>query len=466
MYGFFYLYRRNTPLNNRTMLDRIVKKYIESLHLIPEGARVVVALSGGADSVTLMDILHRLDYYCIGAHVNFHLRGEESDRDAAFSHQLCRDLGVPFYKTDLYAAEYAEQQGMSVEMAARELRYDWFEKLRKEQGAVAVAVAHHRDDSVETVLLNLIRGTGIRGLTGIKPRNGHVVRPLLCCTREDVLEYIEQRGLAFVTDRSNLLNEYRRNKIRLDVLPLLESIQPSVRESIARTMDHLGETEILYEQAIDEAKARLCPVNISGKYELPLKISLSALELEKAPQSVLYEMLSDYGFGRADVQSVWKNRWGTSGRAFFSHTHRLFFDRDCIIVSELPMQENAEYPLDETQTSISEPVKLKGGFLKPGKDCKISISKSMAYLDADKLLFPLTIRHPKKGDNFIPFGMHGRKLISDYCIDCKLNALEKEDLWLLCSGKDIVWVIGERIDNRFRVDDMTKRVYHLSVDPS
>lgn len=448
------------------MLDRIVKKYIESLKLLPEGARVVVALSGGADSVALMDILHRLDYYCIGAHVNFHLRGEESDRDAAFSHQLCRDLGVPFYKTDLYAAEYAEQEGLSVEMAARDMRYKWFEQLRKDQGAVAVAVAHHRDDSVETVLLNLIRGTGIRGLTGIKPRNGHVVRPLLCCDREAVLEYIEQRGLSFVTDRSNLLNEYRRNKIRLDVLPLLESIQPSVRESIARTMDHLRETEVLYEQAIDEAKARLCPGLKGGSIELPLRISLSALEQEKAPQSVLYELLSEYGFGRVDVQSVWKNRWGTSGRVYFSHTHRLVFDRDCILVTEIPDQEVTEFTLVETQTSMSEPFNLKCGFVNPGKDYKISTSKSMAFLDADKLLFPLTIRHPKKGDNFIPFGMHGRKLISDYCIDRKFNAIEKEELWLLCSGKDVVWVVGERIDNRFRVDDMTKRVYQLSIDPS
>jgi tRNA(Ile)-lysidine synthase len=447
------------------MLHRTVKKYIESQNLLPEGARVIIALSGGPDSVVLMDVMHRLDYACIGAHVNFHLRGEESDRDAAFSHQLCRDLGVPFYKSDLYAAEYAEEEGVSVEMAARELRYRWFEQLRKEQGAVAVAVAHHRDDSVETVLLNLIRGTGIRGLTGIKPRNGNVIRPLLCCGREDVLEYIEQRGLAFVTDRSNLLNEYRRNKIRLDVLPLLESIQPSVRDSIARTMDHLGETEVLYDQAIEEAKTRLCPDWKKGLAQ-PLRISISALELEKVPQSILYELLSDYGFGRLDVQSVWKNRFNGSGKIYFSHTHRLVFDRDCLLVTEIPIQEIMEYPLDETQASVNEPVSMRCDFVKPGKDYKISTSKSMAFLDADKLLFPLTIRHPKKGDNFIPFGMHGRKLVSDYCIDRKFNALEKEELWLLCSGKDIVWVIGERIDNRFRVDDMTKRVYQLSVDPS
>jgi tRNA(Ile)-lysidine synthase len=445
------------------VLHRTVKKYIELQNLLPEGARVIVALSGGADSVSLMDILYRLEYACIGAHVNFHLRGEESDRDAAFSHQLCRNLGVPFYKTDLYAEEYAEQEGISVEMAARELRYRWFEQLRKEQGAVAVAVAHHRDDSVETVLLNLIRGTGIRGLTGIKPRNGNIVRPLLCCDREAVLEYLEQRGLTYVTDRTNQLNEYRRNKIRNEVLPLLESIQPSVRESIGRTMDHLGETEVLYERALDEAKSRLCP-DWKKANTGTLRISLSALEQEKVPQSLLYELLSEYGFGRLDVQNLWKNRFNGSGKVYFSHTHRLVFDREYLLVTDIPAQEVAEFPLDETQTSIQEPFTMRCEFVRPGKDFQISKSKSMAYLDADKLLFPLTIRHPHKGDNFIPFGMHGRKLISDFCIDRKLNVLEKEELWLLCSGKDVVWVVGERIDNRFKVEASTKSIYHLCVD--
>lgn len=442
------------------MLHRTVKKFIESQNLLPEGSRVIVALSGGADSVALIDILHRLEYSCIGAHVNFHLRGEDSDRDAAFSHQVCRDLGIPFYKTDLYAAEYAEEEGISVEMAARELRYRWFEQLRRDQGAVAVAVAHHRDDSVETVLLNLIRGTGIRGLTGIKPRNGNIVRPLLCCDREDVLEYIQQRGLTFVTDKTNALNEYRRNKIRNEVLPLLESIQPSVRESIGRTMDHLNETEVLYEGALEDAKKRIC-LDLKRDF---LKISIPALELEKVPQSLLYEILSDYGFGRLDVQNIWKNRMGGSGKIHFSHTHRLVFDRDCMLVTEIPPLDEAEFPLEEGQNTLKEPFPMRCDMLKSVKDFPFSTSKSMAYLDADKLLFPLVIRHPRKGDNFIPFGMHGRKLISDYCIDRKMNALEKEALWLLCSGKDVVWVIGERIDNRFRIDEATKRIFQLSVD--
>jgi len=413
----------------------------------------------------MTEILHRLGYNCIGAHVNFHLRGDESDRDAAFSQKLCQDLGIPFYKTDLYAEEYARENGVSVEMAARELRYRWFEQLRREQDAVAVAVAHHRDDSIETALLNLIRGTGIRGLTGIKPRNGNVVRPMLCCDREAILEYLQKQGLNYVTDRTNLLSEYRRNKIRNEVLPLLESIQPSVRESIARTMDHLGETEILYERALDEARKRLSP-DVRQRGEYPFRIALNALERESAPQSILYEVLSDYGCGRMDVQQIWKNRFNGSGKTYYSATHRLVFDRENLLVTEIPSQEDFEYQLEEFNGVIQEPFPLQCEFFKNDVNFHLSSSKSVACLDADKLLYPLTIRHPRKGDSFVPFGMHGHKLISDYCIDKKFTTPEKEALWLLCSGKDIVWLVGERMDNRFRVQESTRRICQLRVNLS
>ena len=463
MYDLFYLYRTIGFQNTGIMLHRTVRKFIESNKLLPEGGRVIVALSGGADSVALLDILHRLGYTCIGAHVNFHLRGDESDRDAAFSHHFCVQLGIPFYKTDLYAEKYADEEGVSVEMAARTMRYKWFEQLRKEQSAVAVAVAHHKDDSIETVLLNLIRGTGIRGLTGIKARNGSIVRPLLCCNREDVLDYIQQNNLSFVTDRTNLLNEYRRNKIRNEVLPLLESIQPSVRESISRTIDHLNETEIVYEKALEEAKDRICPTWRKTSYS-PFSISLTALELEKAPQSILYELLSDFGFGRMDVGTIWKNRFNGSGKVHYSHTHRLVFDREYLLITDIPAPEMAEYILDESISSIVEPVHITFERIPVALGQSLSASKSVASLDIDKLIFPLIIRHPRKGDSFIPFGMHGRKLISDYCIDRKFTAVEKEDLWLLCSGKDIVWLVGERIDNRFKVEATTKVMYKLTLN--
>jgi tRNA(Ile)-lysidine synthase len=444
------------------MLHHTVKKFIDAQNLLAEGARVVVALSGGADSVALMDILHRLGYVCIGAHVNFHLRGEESDRDAAFSQNLCHDLGVPFYKADLYAQEYADREGVSVEMAARELRYRWFEQLRDEQHAESIAVAHHRDDSVETALLNLIRGTGIRGLTGIKPRNGYVVRPLLCCDREAVLEYLSQRGLSYVTDRTNLLNEYRRNKIRNEVLPLLESIQPSVRESISRTMGHLSETEILYEQAIHEAIHRVCPRWNSGE-DAPLHLSLHQLEKESSPRTVLYELLSAFGFGRSEVQQIWKHRFSGSGKVYFSRTHRLVFDREEWILSEIPVEAPSEYLLNEPGASLQQPFALRCECLPNDASFTLSGSPEVACLDADKLVFPLVLRRPRSGDAFVPLGMQGRKRISDYCIDRKLNLVEKEALWLLCSGNDVVWVVGERIDHRFRVEPGTATVCRFTA---
>lgn len=445
------------------MLHQTVHAFIEKHRLLSKGGKVIVALSGGADSVALIDILHRLGYFCIGAHVNFHLRDEESDRDAAFSQQLCQDFGIPFYKSDLYAEKYAEENDLSIEMAARELRYRWFEQLRLEQNAQAVAVAHHRDDSIETALLNLIRGTGIRGLTGIKPRNGKVVRPMLCCNREDILEYIEQRSLTFVIDRTNMLNEYRRNKIRNEVLPLLESIQPSVRESISRTMDHLADTEVLYEQALVSAKKRVCTDWKTGM-DCDLCIQISALELESTPQSILYELISPYGFGRMDVKQIWKNRLNGSGKCYYSNAHRLVCDRDHFLVTEIPILEAAEYLVDETQSAIMYPIHLTFKMLKNDPTLVLSASKSVAYLDADKLLFPLLLRHPKNGDAFVPFGMHGHKRISDFCTDLKMSLPEKENIWLLCSGKDVVWVVGERIDNRFRVQKETKRICQLTVE--
>lgn len=440
------------------MLDRLVRKYIEQHRLLPERARIIVALSGGADSVALLDIMARSDYACIAAHANFHLRGEESDRDAAFAHQMCRELGIPFYKKDLYAADYAEREGLSIEMAAREMRYHWFEQLRQEQQAVAIAVAHHRDDSVETVLLNLIRGTGIRGLTGIKPKNGFVVRPLLCADRETVLEYIEQRHLTYVTDRSNLLNEYRRNKIRLDVLPLLESIQPSVRTSIARSMQHLSDVETLYEQAIASAKERIC-LPLEGKEVL--RISVQALDAEVAAPSVLYEILSGYGFGRSDVQSIFKNRHGLSGRVYHSLGHRLIFDRAVMLVSPMQDVDAQSFWISDQELAIQKPITLTFSRVNASDQTTLVLDKHIASLDADKLQFPLELRHPKKGDSIIPYGMRGRKLISDFCTDCKMSVLEKENLWLLCSGKDVVWIVGERIDHRYRIEDATQHIYRI-----
>jgi tRNA(Ile)-lysidine synthase len=218
-----------------------IRLYIEKYRLLSEDRPVLVGLSGGADSVALLGVLVRLGYPCIALHCNFHLRGEESDRDEAFACEFAESLEVPFHKIDFDTISYAGEKHLSIEMAARELRYAWFEEMRERLGGQAIAVAHHRDDNVETVLMNLIRGTGIRGMSGIRPRNGFIVRPLLCVSREDILAWLVDQGYAYMVDSTNLSDAYTRNFIRLNVLPLLEEINPSARNTIARSAEHLSE---------------------------------------------------------------------------------------------------------------------------------------------------------------------------------------------------------------------------------
>jgi tRNA(Ile)-lysidine synthase len=226
----------------------------------------------------------------------------------------------------------------------------------------------------------------------------------------------------------------------------------------------LKETEIIYEQALLEGKKRICPGWKEGERELPLEISLSALEKEPAAQSLLYEILSDYGFGRADVEAMYKNRNGISGRVFYAGSHRAVFDRDKLIVTDIPVNEAEEYFIEAAQTHLTSPFPLTCERITPVADSVVPSSRLVACLNAEKLVFPLVLRHPRKGDTFIPLGMHGRKLISDYCTDRKMSLMEKEQLWLVCSGKDIVWIVGERIDNRFRVDENTTAIYRLTAE--
>lgn len=239
------------------MIKKRVKQYIEKEKLFSPESKVFVALSGGADSVALLRLLHSIGYRCEAAHCNFHLRGTESDRDERFVRGLCRELGIPLHTTHFDTTGYAAEKHVSIEMAARDLRYEWFEKLRVEYRADAIAVAHHQDDSVETMLLNLIRGTGIKGLLGIRPRNGSIVRPLLCATREEIIRYLRHIKQEYVTDSTNTEDEYTRNKIRLHLLPLMEEINPSVKKNLTETGSYLNEAYAIYHKGIADAKERV-----------------------------------------------------------------------------------------------------------------------------------------------------------------------------------------------------------------
>ena len=419
------------------MLMKKVKEFIEKEDLFSKQDKILVALSGGADSVALTRILITLGYHCEAAHCNFELRGEESDRDEDFVRNFCRSLNIKCHSIHFETRRYAAQQSISIEMAARELRYNWFSKICEESDCQVVAVAHHKDDSVETMLLNLIRGTGINGLLGIRPKNGNVVRPLLCASRQEVVAYLHRMNQTYVTDSTNLEDEYTRNKIRLNLLPLMEEINPSVKDGLVKTSSYLNDISKVYQQAIKESIDRIF---ITPEKE----ISIEKLMNEPAPQALLFEVLSPLGFNSTQVEEVYGSLNGQPGKRFISSQWQVVKDRELLLI------ERVKTANDKPQI-IFEEVLLTKEFVIP-KD------KNTACFDANKFKGVISIRKWEKGDYFIPFGMKGKKLVSDFMTDSKFSLLKKEQQWVLSCNDQIAWLIGERTDNRFRIDDSTQKV--------
>lgn len=419
------------------MLVKKVKEFIEKEELFSKQDKILVALSGGADSVALTRILITLGYHCEAAHCNFELRGEESDRDEDFVRNFCWSLNIKCHSIHFETRRYAAQQSISIEMAARELRYNWFTKICEESDCQVVAVAHHKDDSVETMLLNLIRGTGINGLLGIRPKNGNVVRPLLCASRQEVVAYLHRMNQTYVTDSTNLEDEYTRNKIRLNLLPLMEEINPSVKDGLVKTASYLNDISKVYQQAIKESIDRIFIT--PGK-----EISIEKLMNEPAPQALLFEVLSPLGFNSTQVEEVYGSLNGQPGKRFISSQWQVVKDRDLLLI------EKVKTANDKPQI-IFEEVLFTKEFVIP-KD------KNTACFDANKFKGVISIRKWEKGDYFIPFGMKGKKLVSDFMTDSKFSLLKKEQQWVLSCNDQIAWLIGERTDNRFRIDDSTQKV--------
>ena len=307
------------------MIQNRVAQYIEKEKLFCLNDKVLVTLSGGADSVALLRLLLSMGYTCEAAHCNFHLRDKESDRDEAFVRRLCHESGVLLHIEHFDTTQYAAKKHISIEMAARELRYEWFETLRRQREASVIATAHHKDDSVETVLLNLIRGTGINGLLGIRPRNGNIVRPLLCLSREEIIAYLQYIDQDYVTDSTNLLDEYTRNKIRLNLLPLMKEINPSVKESIIRTTNYLNDAATLYNQSIGEARKRILT---------PEGIRIEALLQEPVPEAILFEVLHPLGFNTTQIDNIRQTLDGQPGKTFLGKGWRVIKDRDLLLIEE------------------------------------------------------------------------------------------------------------------------------------
>ena len=423
------------------MFKHKVQKFIEEKALFTLQDKVLVALSGGADSVALLRVLLSLGYTCECMHCNFHLRGEESDRDEAFVKALCEEYSVQLHVTHFDTETYAKEHHQSIEMAARELRYAWFHQLKEERKASVIAVAHHRDDSVETFLLNLMRGTGIDGLKGIPVRNGYVVRPLLQESREDILDYLKAIHQDYVTDSTNLQDQYVRNKIRLNILPMMKVINPSVMESIQDTAFRLSEVASIYHQDRGNRLEQILKKN-SDDF---MQASIADVLNDIAPNALLHELLSPLGFNSDQVKDVYRSlEHSQSGKRFLSKEWELIRDREDLLLHRIKEEETIP-------ELIVQEVDYTPGFIIPRDKC-------IACVDADKVEMPLTIRKWQVGDKFVPFGMTGKKKVSDYLTDRKMSLYQKENQYVVCSGDFIVWIVNERSDNRFRITSQTKRV--------
>lgn len=418
-------------------MKKKVATYIARQQLIEPGSKVLVALSGGADSVALLRILLSLGYVCEAAHCNFCLRGTESERDEDFVRQLCQEQTVPLHVIHFDTTGEASRKHISIEMAARELRYTWFEQVRQACGAAAIAVAHHRDDSAETFLLNLLRGTGINGLQGIRPRNGYIIRPLLCLNRQEIITYLATLKQNYVTDSTNLEDTYMRNKIRLHLLPLMQQITPAAKENLLKTAVHLTDAALLYQQAVNEGRKRI--LLDGGK-----AIDIKALLHEPAPNTLLFEVLHPLGFNESQIENIYRSLQSQPGKKFSTGKWTVIKDRDQLLIIE-EQQKNIP-PVLDIQTYDYTP------------DFNIPHDKHSAAFDTGKLLHPLSLRLWRQGDSFVPFGMKGTKKVSDYLTDRKFSLAQKEQQWVLCCGEDIIWLVGERSDNRFRVNDATQSI--------
>ena len=430
------------------MFKQRVQRFIDEKALLTPSDKVLVALSGGADSVALIRVLLSLGYTCECAHCNFHLRGEESDRDETFVRHLCQKLNVKLHITHFDTNEFAKEQHLSIEMAARKLRYDWFEELRRQNDASAIAVAHHRDDSVETFMLNLIRGTGINGLKGIAARNGHIIRPLLKESRESVIDYLNGIGQDFITDSTNLQDEYMRNKIRLNILPLMKEINPSVMRSIDSVSERLSEVADIYNQDRKEALSKKMIQTSDSEFVIRIEDILSDI----APLSLLHEALAPLGFNSSQTNSIFSHinkPFLQSGKSFLADEWEVLCDRSELIVH----RRNSAFMLPELKIEERELCEMT----------EIPKDRHMACLDADKVILPLNVRRWETGDKFVPLGMKGKKKVSDYLTDKKYTLYQKEQQCVVCCGKDIVWVVNERIDHRFRITEDTRRVLIISV---
>lgn len=439
-------------------MKKTIQKYIKSNILFSPSDKIIVGVSGGADSVALLDVLLSLGYKCIVAHCNFHLRKEESIRDEIFVRELSQTYNCTFHKIDFQTKEYALEKKISIEMAARELRYDWFEEIRKKEKANCIAIAHHKDDIVETLLMNLTRGTGVNGLTGIKAKKGYIVRPMLCVCKKDVLNYLNEKGLSYMYDSSNGECDFTRNKFRNIIIPMFESINPSFKESIIETTQILNDVGKIYQEYLNKKIE-----NIVQQKDETTYISIENLKKEPIIKSLLFEILKNYGFNASQCYKIAQNLDSISGKKYATKDFVLIKDRDFLIINKKKEIQKHIYTIDENECETTSPLCLKLEKTSSKNIDYLTNNKNIAFFDLDKITFPLQMRKWHQGDYFYPLGMKNKKKLSDFFIDNKYTITEKKENWILCSNNQIIWIVGQRLDDRFKITAETKNILKISI---
>ena len=432
------------------MIDKI-EKHIKEKKLFSKKDKLLLAISGGADSVCLFHILRKLGYNIELAHCNFQLRGRESMDDEEFIKSLAKKHNVNLYRKRFNINEYAKKNQFSIQMAARNLRYDWFEKLLKKYNLNKIVVAHNNDDKIETFFINLLRGTGLKGLSSIKPKAGNIVRPLLVLSRKNIESHLAEIDADYRTDSSNRDIKYLRNKIRHNLIPVLKDINPEFNKIMIKNISNFDSIYKIINKNILQIKQKLI-----FKERETYKVDIKNLLKLNNSEAIIHEIFSEYGFTQID--KIIQACRSQSGKIFYSKNYQLVIDREYIIIEKIEELE-AERDILISENLINYPISMSLRILnKP-----VDYNTNCANLDFDKLSFPLKLRKWKKGDRFQPLGMNNFKKLSDYFIDQKYSILEKKRQWILCSGDDIIWIVGNRIDERYKVESYTKKVYIAEI---
>ncbi|WP_293742549.1 tRNA lysidine(34) synthetase TilS [uncultured Pedobacter sp.] len=426
--------------------------FIEKQKLFVQDNRILLAVSGGKDSVLMLHLFKAIGVDVGVAHCNFNLRADEAQRDESFVALLAKNFELPFYVTHFDTKKYAAENKISTQMAARELRYNWFEEIRRTAGYDYIALAQHQNDAVETLLINLTRGTGISGLHGILPKRDLLIRPLLFLNRQQIDEIVRVNNIDFVEDSSNASTKYTRNKIRLEVVPHLQAINPNLEKTFAENIARFAELETLLNIQVQKLAAEILNKRNDGIY-----ISLDEISKLKPQKLLLYELLKPFNFGENVVQEILDSLKAMSGTHFFSTTHQAIINRNDLVIVEKSASVTANQFIHPATTNIVfGNVEISLVFT---REVKFEVNLNRAFINADKLIFPLVLRNWQNGDKFIPLGMRNPKKVSDYFIDEKVPLHLKKVTPILVNGNgEIIWIAGMRQDNRYKLTTATKKV--------